>query len=89
MNTIIINALGFIAAILTTCGFIPQLIKIIKTKSVQDISFDMFAMFLAGVICWLIYGILIKSPPVIIANFVSMLMNITILCYKIKYDSNC
>lgn len=86
MNTIIINALGFIAAILTTCGFIPQLVKIIKTKSVQDISFDMFAMFLAGVICWLIYGILIKSPPVIIANFASMLMNGIILAYKIKYD---
>ena len=84
MNTI--DILGFIAAILTTCGFIPQLIKIIKTKSVKDVSFGMFAMFLAGVICWMIYGILIKSPPVIIANFASMIMNITILIYKLKYE---
>jgi MtN3 and saliva related transmembrane protein len=86
MNTIVINILGFVAAILTTCGFIPQLIKIIKTKSVKDISFEMFAMFLAGVTCWLIYGVLIKSPPVIVANFASMLMNITILVYKLKYE---
>lgn len=84
MNTI--DILGFVAAILTTCGFIPQLIKIIKTKSVKDVSFGMFAMFLAGVICWMIYGILIKSPPVIIANFASMIMNTTILVYKIKYE---
>ncbi|OGH97267.1 MAG: hypothetical protein A2039_02960 [Candidatus Melainabacteria bacterium GWA2_34_9] len=85
MNTTIIDILGFIAAILTTCGFIPQLVKIIKTKSVNDISFEMFAMFLAGVTCWLIYGILIKSPPVIIANFASILMNGTIIGYKLKY----
>lgn len=85
MNTTIIDILGFIAAILTTCGFIPQLVKIIKTKSVNDISFEMFAMFLAGVTCWLIYGILIKSSPVIIANFASILMNGTIIGYKLKY----
>jgi len=81
----IINILGFIATILTTCGFIPQLVKIIKTKSVKDISFNMFALFLAGGACWLIYGILIKSPPVIIANFASILMNSIILVYKFKY----
>lgn len=86
MNTTIINILGFIAAILTTSGFIPQLLKIIKTKSVKDISFEMFAMFLAGVTCWFIYGLLIKSPPVIAANLASMIMNITIIIYKIKYD---
>jgi len=82
----IVNILGFIAAILTTCSFIPQLLKIIKTKSVKDISFEMFAMFLAGVTCWFFYGLLIKSPPVIIANFISIIMNITILIYKIKYE---
>lgn len=84
MNTI--NILGFIAAILTTSGFVPQLIKIIKTKSVNDISFSMFAMFLAGVTCWLAYGILIKSLPIIIANFASMVMNMTILGYKLRYE---
>ena len=86
MNTTIIDILGFIAAILTTFGFIPQLIKIIKTKSVKDISFGMFAMFFAGGSCWFIYGIFIKSPPVIIANLASMLMNGTIIGYKIKYN---
>jgi len=86
MNSTFINSLGFIAAILTTGGLIPQLIKIIKTKSVADISFEMFVMFLVGVTCWFIYGILIKSPPVIAANFISMLVNSTILYYKFKYE---
>jgi len=86
MNMLIINILGFIAAILSTFGFLPQLIKIIKTKSVKDISFGMFAMFFAGGSCWFIYGIFINSTPVIIANFASMLMNGTIIGYKIKYN---
>lgn len=81
----IADIFGLTAATLTTGSFIPQLYKIVKTKSTKDISVGMFAMFLAGVICWEIYGIMIKSLPVIVANIASMIMNITIILYKIKY----
>ena len=80
-----INILGLVAATFSASGFIPQLIKIVKTKLTKDISFTMFTLFLAGVICWLIYGILIHSMPIIISNIVSMIMNITIIVYKLKY----
>lgn len=85
MNAVITNFLGFTAAILTTLALVPQLVKIIKTKSVNDISLGMFSMFFIGVTLWLVYGLLIKSPPLIVANFVSMIMNMAILAYKFKY----
>jgi len=80
-----INILGLMAAFFSASGFIPQLIKIVNTKLTKDISFSMFSLFLAGVICWLIYGILINSMPIIISNVISMIMNITIIIYKLKY----
>lgn len=85
MDIIIANIFGMAAAILTTSCFIPQLIKIIKTKQTKDLSLSMYLMFFAGVACWEIYGILFKAPPVIIANFIGMIMNATIIYYKIKY----
>jgi len=88
MNVIIIDTMGFIAAFLTTSAFVPQVVKIVKTKSVKDISLPMFAMFFGGVSCWMIYGLLIKSPPVIIANFLSIIMNATIIIYKLKYNKD-
>ena len=82
---LIANVFGTVAAIFTTGCFIPQLVKIIKTKQTGDLSLEMYLMFTAGITCWEIYGILIKAPPVIISNFLSILMNGTIIFYKLKY----
>jgi len=86
MNQMIIDGIGFVAAFLTTSAFVPQVVQVVKTKSVKDISLPMFALFLGGVASWMTYGLLIKSPPVIIANLLGMIMNTIIIVYKIKYD---
>lgn len=81
----IVDALGLLAGGLTTGSLVPQLIQIIKTKSTRDVSLVMFLMFFAGIVCWLVYGIIIMSIPVIAANSLSMVMTFTILVYKFKY----
>ena len=78
--------IGFLAAILTTIAFIPQAVKIYKTKSTRDISLPMWLIFSVGVFLWLIYGILIMSLPVILANIVTLLISLFILFFKIKYS---
>ena len=78
--------IGFLAAIFTTIAFIPQAVKIYKTKSVKDISLPMWLIFCVGVFLWLIYGILIMSLPVILANIVTLLLSLFILFFKIKYS---
>ena len=81
----IVTILGLTAAFLTTGSFLPQVIKTIKTKKTEDISLVMYSILSVGILLWLIYGIWIKDFPIIIANFISFIFNITILFLKIKY----
>ncbi len=71
--------IGFIAAILTTSSFLPQLIKVWKTKSSKGVSILMYFVMLSGVILWGVYGYLIGSKSVLIANIVAGLLQIVIL----------
>jgi len=80
-----ITALGLLAGTLTTIAFVPQLTKTWKTKSAEDISFGMFAIFCIGVLLWLVYGLLIGALPVILANMVTLVLAGAILVLKIKY----
>ncbi len=81
----LINITGTIAAILTTVSFVPQALKTLKTKQTHDISLFMYVLFIAGVLMWLIYGLLIKSLPIILANAVTMCLIIPILIMKFIY----
>jgi len=81
----IINYIGFFAAFCTTIAFLPQAIKVYKSKSTKDISLYMFLIFTIGVLSWLIYGIIISNLPVILANAVTLALSLFILIYKLKY----
>ena len=77
--------LGLIAGTCTTAAFLPQLIKIWKTRSTRDISLLMYVVICTGILLWLIYGIMIGSVPVIIANAVTLVIAAMILVLKIRY----
>jgi MtN3 and saliva related transmembrane protein len=79
------NTLGLIAGALTTVAFVPQVIKIWKSKHARDISLGMFAIFSSGVLLWLFYGIEIDAVPVIVANAITLGLSLTILYFKIKF----
>ena len=77
--------LGVTAGTLTTVAFIPQLAKALKSKSTGDLSWGMVLTFTIGVLLWFIYGIWIDSLPVILANAVTLLLQLGIVSLKIKY----
>jgi len=77
--------LGLTAGTLTTVAFIPQLAKAWKSRSTGDLSWGMVLTFTIGVLLWLIYGIWIDSLPVILANAVTLLLQLGIISLKIKY----
>lgn len=81
----IIDNLGLIAGGFSTGSLIPQLIRIIKIRSTKDISLGMFSMSFVGLVLWLIFGILIKSKPIMISNILSITLVLTIISYKLKY----
>ena len=74
--------LGFIAAGLGAISFLPQLIKIWRFRSVKDISTGMYVIYTFSVILWLIYGIIIKSEPLILAEILTLILVSTILIMK-------
>jgi len=79
------NTIGLLAGTLTTISFVPQVIKIWKTKHARDLSLGMFAIFSSGVLLWLWYGIAIGATPIIVANAVTLGLSLTILVFRIKY----
>ena len=80
-----INTLGFAAASLTTLAFLPQVIKVWRSRSTKDISLPMLVTFIAGITLWLIYGLLVNAAPIYIANAITLVLNLVILRFKLKY----
>lgn len=74
-----IEIIGYVAAVLTTSSFLPQVIKVWKSKSSEGVSVTMFMVMLTGVILWGIYGFLIGSKSVLIANFIAGILQLMIL----------
>ena len=79
------NTIGFVAATLTTSAFLPQVLKICRSRSTKDISLPMLVTFILGVSLWLIYGLLVNANPIIIANVITLFLNLMILGFKLKY----
>ena len=77
--------IGSIEAILTTFAFLPQVIKVIKSKDTESIALGMYLMQVLGIALWLAHGLVIQDLPLILANSVSFILSGTILVYKIRY----
>jgi MtN3 and saliva related transmembrane protein len=79
------DALGLAAGTLTTLAFVPQLYRIVKTRSAHDISWLMFGMFSVGIGLWLWYGLRAGALPLIVANVITLTLAVTILYLKWRY----
>jgi MtN3 and saliva related transmembrane protein len=77
--------LGFIAGMLTTVSFVPQVLKAWQSKRCDDLSWGMLVTFSAGVVLWLTYGLRLWAMPIILANAVTLALLVTIIVLKIRY----
>ncbi|HVY98224.1 MAG TPA: SemiSWEET transporter [Dongiaceae bacterium] len=78
------EAIGLIGACLTTFSFLPQAIRIWRTRSARDVSLVMYVMMTTGSVMWLIYGLLIGSPALIVSNGVGVVMVGSVLALKLQ-----
>ena len=76
--------IGFIAAVCTTFAFLPQVIKVWKTKQTKDLSLRMYTIMFIGICLWFVYGLRINSLSIIFANIVTGVLVFTILVYFFK-----
>lgn len=79
------DMVGIVAATLTTVAFVPQAVKTWRSRHARDLSLGMFLLFTLGVLCWLLYGVLIGSWPIIVANTVTTGLAGSILFFKLRY----
>ncbi len=77
--------IGLTAAACTTISFLPQAIKVIKTRDTKSLSLPMYMIFTTGVLLWLIYGLLVRDIPMIAANTITSVFSAIILISIILY----
>lgn len=81
-----VSVIGALAGVLTTIAIIPQIVKALKTKQVDDISPLFLSILIIGLGLWVLYGLLIVDIPIILTNGVSFILNsiMLILYYSTK-----
>lgn len=80
------NLLGIVAGVLTSISMIPQLVKVIREKNVDDISLLMLLVLISGLSLWIWYGFVKDELPIILSNSFAVLVNISLLiCYMIYH----
>ncbi len=79
------DAIGYLAATLTTAAFIPQAWLTWKTKRADGVSLGMYSIFTLGVALWLIYGLVIGAWPIVVANAITLALALFILVMKLRY----
>jgi MtN3 and saliva related transmembrane protein len=86
MQTSTIAMLGFAAGAVTTLSFVPQVYKAWRTKHCDDLSWGMVLLFATGIFLWLIYGVTIRSTPVILANAATLVLVVALAGLKMHYQ---
>ncbi|MEQ1897649.1 MAG: SemiSWEET transporter [Vicinamibacterales bacterium] len=77
--------LGYMAATLTTAAFLPQVLHTWRTRSTRDLSVAWLATFSVGLVCWLVYGVMTRSRPVVVGNSVTLGLTATLALFKWRY----
>ena len=77
--------LGAIAATLTTIAFVPQALKVIRSRETRGISLLMYATFTVGIGFWFAYGVVLQSWPMIVSNAITFALAATILALKLRF----
>ncbi len=78
--------IGTVAALLTTFGFVPQIIKMKKTGSAKDVSIVTLMQFSSGVILWTLYGIHLGDIIIIAANAICFVTLIVAIAFYYHYN---
>ena len=85
MATLLVNALGTAAALCSMSSFVPQVVKIWREKDASSVSLHMYAVTVTGFTLWTVYGVMLKSWPLIGSNLISLGLAAAILVLRVKF----
>ncbi len=87
MTAVPVDTLGLAAGTLTTIAFVPQIVRIVRVRHADDLSWWTFGTFALGVALWLVYGLELDAIPIVVANVVTLALALVILVLKWWYRS--
>ena len=79
-----VDVVGLAAGVLTTVAFVPQVVRIVRTRSAYDISWWLFGILAAGSALWLWYGIQLGALPLIVTNGITFVLAFMLLGMKLR-----
>jgi len=82
---VLTEALGYLAATLTTVSFVPQAVRIVKTRDTHAISLVSYSVFCVGIALWLAYGIALGAVPIVAANAITLALALSVLALKVRF----
>jgi MtN3 and saliva related transmembrane protein len=87
LNRLAVDAVGVAAALCSMTSFVPQVVKIWREKDASSVSLRMYVVTVIGFTLWTVYGVLLKSWPLIGSNLISLGLSAAILVLKMRYPA--
>lgn len=81
----LINTFGVIAGLCSMASFVPQIVKIVSERDASTVSLRMYAVTSIGFMCWVTYGALSGSWPIVLANAVCLCLVVVILFLRLRF----
>ena len=85
MHEIIMNSCEYATAILNMISYLPQIIKILKTRHADDISASSWVLWTHSVVLWALYAILVENIGIIIAHVLSLALTVALFRFISKH----
>lgn len=80
-----IEVMGFVSGALIITSLVPQIVRVFRLKSAQEISLLFTVLMLVGTIGWLIYGVSLQLKPVMVWNAIGTVFTSILIYAKMKY----
>jgi len=81
----LVPVIGYAAGTLTTLAYLPQALHSFRTRSVRDLSLTMLVTLNSGLLLWVVYGLWIRSMPLILTNVLTFVLAFPLLVMKLRF----
>ena len=85
MNFIMHDIIGYLAAFFSSVSFLPQVLRIWKTRSARDLSMITLLLLLSNASLWCVYGVMIDAQPIWLTNSIVLCMIMTMIYFKLRF----
>jgi len=87
LNYIMHDIIGYLATFFSSISFLPQVLRIWKTRSAHDLSMITLVLLFSNTTLWCIYGVMIDAQPIWLTNSIVLAMIITMIYFKLRFKN--